>query len=692
MTNNSNIGGRVFHLVRYFFIASLVSVIIAATVLGLLYRNIAEQNLIELGGNKNAALSKVFINTIWPYYSDFIPELEKLSSEQVREHPITYQLKRDIVRNTIGVDVVKVNIYTPKGYTIFSTTMRDIGEDDSDHPHFQTAVNGHVATEFKSRNAMPGLDGGIKDRNLIASYIPIINYDTNEVDGVFELYSDVTDLYSQISKTEYQIFAGVGLMFSLLFLVLMSIVKRADSIIKDHEARLLKSNEDAERQAMHDSLTGLPNRLMLQDRLDHAMRVASRSETLVAVLFLDLDRFKPINDSMGHSVGDSLLIQISKRLIAAVRDCDTVARVGGDEFVIVLESVLNVSQAEVVARRILESLSRPVVINGTSLYVTSSIGVTFYPFDDGEVKLDELIKNADTAMYEVKKSGRNTFQMFSHSMRYYTEETANIEQGLHPALENEEFVLYFQPIVDAQSGRVASLEGLLRWNSPMHGLVPPDKFIPALERSGLIIGVGNWVIEQACQAMNLLKQRGYRGIRIGVNISAKQLHENGFVAAVENIVKKYNVDPSNLDFEITESVLVDNTEHVIESMQRLWQMGITFSIDDFGVGYSSLNYLKRIPVKTIKIDRGFVSEMTTCADDAAILEAIVVLSKSLNLNTVAEGVETEEQRRFILRKQVNFVQGYLMCRPMPLSQLMEVFSATESGVWLIDQQNSSASN
>lgn len=681
-----------FHLVRYFSIASLVSMVIAAMVLGLLYREIAEDNLLQLGESKNAALSKVFANTFWPYYSAFVPDLEKMGDEEIRHHPITAQLKRDIARSTMGVDVIKVKIYTLSGFTIFSTDIGQIGSDKSGSDEFQDAKRGMTATEFDTRLAMPGLDGSIRDRNLIASYIPIVNFDTGQIEGVFELYSDVTTVYSQIQKTEYQIYGGVLMMFALLYLALFTIIKRADNIIKEHESRLRKSHEEAEHQALHDGLTGLPNRSLLQDRLDHAMRVASRNEMLVAVLFLDLDRFKPINDSMGHAVGDALLIQVAKRLQSAVRDCDTVARIGGDEFVIVLESLTNVGQAEVVARRVLDALSRPVVIKGTSLYVTSSIGVTYYPFDEGDVKLEDLIKHADVAMYEVKKAGRNTFQMFSHSMRFSTEKTADMEQSLHPALDNEEFELHFQPILDAQSGRVRSLEGLLRWNSPVHGMVSPADFIPALENSGLIIDVGNWVINEACHALTLLKRQGFGSINIGINISPKQLHEPNFVETVESIVNKYDIDPVQLDFEITESVLVENTDHVIESMKRIRDMGITFSIDDFGVGYSSLNYLKRIPVQTVKIDRGFVSEMTTSPDDAAILQAIVALAKTLNLMTVAEGVETEEQHRFLLRKEIDSIQGFLMCRPHSLSTLTEMFVESESGVWLANYQNQTASN
>ncbi|MDH5218010.1 MAG: EAL domain-containing protein [Gammaproteobacteria bacterium] len=671
-----------FHLVRYFSIASLVTMLIAALIMGLMYRDIAQENLLELGENKNAALAQVFANTLWPYYSQFVPELEILSADDIRRHPVTNQIRRDISLDTQGLDVVKVKLYTNRGLTIFSTDYSQIGADKSSNPDFLKALQGGHATEMDSRQGMLSLDGSIKDRNLISSYIPIRNHNNGTVEGVFELYSDVTPVFKQIKQTENNIYFGVIVLFSLLYLALFTIIKRADTIIKQHEEQLRKSHEMTEYQAMHDSLTDLPNRCLLQDRMEHALLMAERNETLVAVLFIDLDRFKPINDSLGHAVGDELLKQIAKRLLKAVRDCDTVSRVGGDEFVIILESLTNVEQANVVAERILESLARPIVIQGNSLHITSSIGIAFHPFEEGEFDIEKIIKNADAAMYAVKKSGRNTFEMFSANMRFETDARAGMEQKLYPALKNNEFELHFQPLLETRSGKLASLEALIRWNSPELGLVQPLDFIPALEDSGLIIDVGYWIIGDACRVIKQLDQQANHNITVNVNVSSKQLRQPDFSQRVAEIIIDAGIKPSRLDFEITESVLVEDVDTVVKQMTDLRELGVSFSIDDFGVGYSSLNYLKRIPVQTLKIDRDFVRELNGENQDVAILDAIASLAKSLNLQTVAEGIETEDQYRIVLRKEIDFVQGYMFCKPCPFDSLLEKFTINDSGMWL----------
>jgi len=666
--------------------------VVVATILGYLYKNIAQENLIYLGESKNAALAQVFANTLWPYYSNFVHELEVLEFEDIRNHPVTQQLKRDIRTDTIGLDVVKVKIYTIKGLTIFSTDAAQIGIDKSKNPDFLTAMAGGHATELEYKEGMPAIDGTIRNRNLIASYIPILNLDTGSIDGVFELYSDVTPLYGTIQNTVYSIYGIVVLMFSLLFLALFTVVKRADTIIVENYTSLETNKKEIEQRALHDALTGLPNRLLLQDRLDHAMRRATREETLIAVLFIDLDRFKPINDSLGHAVGDTLLVQVAKRLTTAVRDSDTVSRIGGDEFVVILENILHVDQANVVAERILDALARPMVIKGKTLFVTSSIGITFYPFEDGDISIDEVIKNADAAMYAVKKGGRNMYQVFSHRMRSVADAKAEVEQKLHLALPNKEFVLHYQPILETRSGKVDALECLIRWESPQLGLVSPLQFISTLEESGVIVEVGKWVIQEACATIRRLERMGCDDIRVNVNISPKQFMQAEFVESVHSILLQSGVSGKKLVFEMTESLLVNDISQVVQSLLKLREFGISVAIDDFGVGYSSLNYLKRIPVETLKIDKTFISELSSCAEDVAILEAIATLSKSLQLKTVAEGVETEEQYRFILRKEIDFVQGFLLCRPYPFNELMEKLTINRSGIWLSSRIGKSGTN
>ncbi|WP_371417310.1 EAL domain-containing protein [Noviherbaspirillum sp. UKPF54] len=416
-------------------------------------------------------------------------------------------------------------------------------------------------------------------------------------------------------------------------------------------------------QATHDALTGLPNRNLLHDRLQQAMANARRNDQIAAVVFIDLDQFKFINDSLGHQVGDELLKVIGARLRASMRACDTVARQGGDEFVLVLDNHRSCEAITDTVRRVIALVAEPWSAKGLELQVTCSVGVSVFP-DDGS-DAETLLRHADSAMYKAKELGRNTFQYFSAEMNRHATQRLELLNSLRHALANGEFVLQYQPKVQLATARVIGAEALIRWHSAARGMVSPGDFIPLAEESGLIIAIGEWVLRTAC-AQNVAWQRaGHPPLPIAVNLSPRQLARDDIVDVVADALQSAGLEPRWLELEITENDVMRDVDKSLATLIRLKQLGVKISIDDFGTGYSSLNYLKRFPVDTLKIDRSFVSDIAADADDAAIVKAVISLAHILNLNVVAEGVETDGQRRFLVENGCDEVQGYYFGRPMP---------------------------
>ena len=430
----------------------------------------------------------------------------------------------------------------------------------------------------------------------------------------------------------------------------------------------ISERKDAERQilhlAHHDTLTGLANRFSLHQRLDQAVALARRDDRCLAVLFIDLDRFKAINDSLGHPMGDRLLIEVGQRLRASVRDSDVVARFGGDEFVIVMTDIAdgNVGQISSLAGKILRHLSKPYGIAGRELRSTPSIGISVFPNDGADV--DTLLKNADMAMYHAKSLGRANFQFFAPSMNEAAAERADLEGALRRAIDDGQLLLHYQPQVDASSGRTVCLEALARWQHPQRGLIPPNKFIPLAEESGLIEPLGRWVLDAACRQLWWLNSQGWTGVRMAVNLSARQLKQDDLIPWIEQLLAVHGVRAADLELEITESVAMENPEAMIGILRRLRELGVTLAIDDFGTGYSSLAYLKLLPIQRLKLDRSFVSDIESDHNDAIICSATIALAHSLGLEVVAEGVETEAQYSFLRYLGCDLIQGYYFSRPL----------------------------
>lgn len=414
--------------------------------------------------------------------------------------------------------------------------------------------------------------------------------------------------------------------------------------------------------ANHDALTGLANRNLLLERLDLTLAQARRNESLAAVLFLDLDRFKIINDTLGHALGDSLLKSTAERLQSCVRDEDTIARLGGDEFTVLLADLHNLQDAAMVAQKIIDALSHPVLLEGSEVFVTTSIGITLFPHDGNDG--NSLLKNADTAMYRAKEQGGNVYQFYTAGMNAQASARLTMETGLHKALGREEFLLHYQPQVDLNTGNIVGVEALLRWRHPQMGLIAPDEFIPMAEETGLIIPIGEWVLYTACAQCRNWQDAGYGPLRIAVNLSARQFRQKDLADTVARILNETGLDPRCLELELTESILMSNASATTATLQALSALGIRISIDDFGTGYSSLSYLKHFPINALKIDMSFVRNITTDPDDAAITMAIITMAKSLNLKVIAEGVETVEQLAFLRTHQCDSGQGYYFSQPV----------------------------
>jgi diguanylate cyclase (GGDEF)-like protein/PAS domain S-box-containing protein len=434
--------------------------------------------------------------------------------------------------------------------------------------------------------------------------------------------------------------------------------------------KLKESQEKLDHLAHHDPLTGLPNRLLFHDRLQHAMVRAARGGEQLAVIFIDLDRFKNVNDTLGHHVGDELLKQVAHVLSGCLRDGDTLARLGGDEFIVLLEDVDGERGARLVAEKLMRLFEQPVLVSSYELFVTGSVGISLFPQDAGD--LNVLIRNADVAMYQAKARGRNGYAFYAPSMDGEGIERLRLEALLRRAIEKNEIWLAYQPQVEIDSGLLIGVEALVRWNSAELGQLGPDRFIPLAEDIGFINQLGAWVLEEACRQLKCWDLAGLYVPKIAVNLSARQFDRGGLAATVERVLRETGLAPHRLQLEVTESVIM-NTGDAMQYINELHAIGVELAIDDFGTGYSSLAYLKQLPVQTLKIDRSFIKDISTDTNDEAIAIAIIQLGKSMNLAVIAEGVETVEQAAFLLRHGCRRAQGYLYARPLPPAQLLELW-------------------
>jgi diguanylate cyclase (GGDEF)-like protein len=440
-------------------------------------------------------------------------------------------------------------------------------------------------------------------------------------------------------------------------------------LLEDEREALVHASEQIEHLAYHDSLTGLPNRALFIDRLIIGLSRAERKHSRIVVLFIDLDRFKEINDSLGHTIGDHLLKLVAERLRTTTRETDSLARFGGDEFTLMLEDVGDVDDATRVAQKIIEALRVPFQVHEQELFVSGSVGLSIFPDDGGDA--DTLVRNADTAMYRAKEQGRDGYQLYAPAMNVRALERLALEQMLRKALSNHELTIHYQPLIHVEGGdTVFGVEALLRWNHPSLGLVAPAHFISAAENSGLIIPIGAWVLKEAClQAMAWTRSLGMPLI-VSVNLSARQFQQPTLVDEVKEALAASELVPSQLELEITESSAMQNAENTVRTLRELKRIGVRISMDDFGTGYSSLSYLKRFPIDTLKLDQSFVRDIVTDSDDGAIATAVLAMGRSLSLEVIAEGVEKEDQLDFLHARGCRRFQGFLFSAPLPPGEIL----------------------
>jgi diguanylate cyclase (GGDEF)-like protein len=458
---------------------------------------------------------------------------------------------------------------------------------------------------------------------------------------------------------------------------------RLEEVITTRTRGLEAANQQLRHLATHDPLTGLPNRVLLDDRLHQAIAHADRDMRAFAVLVCDLDRFKLINDSLGHRAGDELLQEVARRLSTVVRTADTVARFGGDEFVLIGTSIADADDAAGLAQRVMDVLQAPVRIAAIDIHTSPSIGIAMYP-DDGTTT-QALLARADAAMYSAKQNGRGNFRRYSPGMHAGTEDRVQLESDLHHAVTSKQFALYYQPKVDTRTGEVRSAEALIRWLHPTRGVVSPADFIPLAEECGLIGTIGAWVIREACRQARAWQNEGVPPLRVSVNLSASQFRDSGLVDNIRTALGDAGLDARFLEVELTESAVMSDPEQSIAILEQLSAMGVLVSVDDFGTGYSSMSYLRRFPIDKLKIDRVFIDEIVSRPEDASIVRAIVSLAHSLRLKVVAEGVETSAQLDFLKLTGCDEYQGYHFSRPLPAADFERLMRDTHSGEVLTDE-------
>jgi len=491
------------------------------------------------------------------------------------------------------------------------------------------------------------------DKNVIDTGIAKLN--------VEEPLTDKDGIQRWVSTSKVPLTDGHGKIFGILGAYL-------DITSKKENEKNLKLQRDAlEHQAYHDALTGLPNRLLFLDRLNQSIQKSQRNNHKIAVLFIDMDRFKEINDSLGHVYGDEAIKEVARRIKTQLRKTDTIARFGGDEFTVILDHVHNPIIVADIVQKLMQSMHNPLVLGEHTIYSTVSIGISIYP-DDADTA-DDILKNADAAMYKAKNDGRNTYSFYTEDMTQKAFERLGLESSLRQSIKDENFMLYFQPKFEGESNKIIGMEALIRWEDGSKGFIPPNKFIPIAEETGLIIPLGKWILRRSMQQMVKWYAEGLYPGKLSINLSMLQLQKHDFVSMIEMMLKETRCQPQWLEIEVTESQVMKNPEQTILTLQEISRLGIEISIDDFGTGYSSLSYLKRLPIDTLKIDQSFVKDIPDDEETIAIVKAVIALARSLNLHVIAEGVETEEQKVFLIKNECSNIQGYLYAKPMPADEM-----------------------
>ena len=641
-------------------VAHLIGIAIVVVSLAWLYRNLALENLRIHETRANTALTHALANALRTDYADFIRNSVSLPADT-----LSRRAKVDGLRVAIGdlmreTPLVRIEIFNARGTTLYSTDPALIGVDRSAEADVRQALGGDRPNEI-TETASLGRNVPAANRELLTVYVPIV-FNANRPEAVFAVSSDVTNLLARVDTTQRLLVVALVAAFALLSGLVLLSRKRTERLVRTQQARRRRQLTRTHRRAYHDPLTGLLNRTSFQERVTEAIKRTSRTHDRMAVMFIDLDRFKRIIDSLGHDVGDKFLKLAARRIQSCLRDSDMVFRMGGDEYAVIAEGLDQNHDVTRIAERIVEAMAESFTIQGHEIIITASIGIALC--DDPLMTREQLIKGADAAMYEAKNAGRNCFRFHTHDMSGEALDRLSLETALQQALNRNEFQLLYQPKIATDNGAIVGVEALLRWNNPRRGCLTPNTFLPYLEDSGLIVPVGEWILMTACRQAREWQRAGLPPLRVSVNLSAKQFRQRSLVDSVALALQKTGLAPTFLELELTESVLMENKDSAAATISELKALGVSLSIDDFGTGYSSLNYLKRFSVDYLKIDQTFIKNIPRNNKDTAIIHAIVSLAQSLEIDLVAEGVEKDAQYEYLKALGCQEVQGFLISRPV----------------------------
>ncbi len=678
-----------FRLTSAFSVTSLIGIGLLALVLGLLYQWQAENTLMEHESQSSADLAQVLANALLEGHRDYIAEAGGLSRAQMQRDPRFQRLRQEVAALVQGLRVHRILIYDHDGIVIFSFDHQELATPHGRNQGVRAALRDQVFTRLapqtdaaRTEHHIADYDRGFRSRlrrwltfssiegGYIASYVPIKRASFAPVLGVFEIYSDITAVVANKDSSGLKILGVIVLLMVLLYLFLLLLVRRADSLLREHEdLKQLQQEERIRYLAHHDDLTGLPNRSLFTELLARAIR-QSEARAPIAVFVVGVDRFRLINDSLGHEAGDRVLSEVARRIGQLLSGRQKAFRVGGDEFAIVDEDSLAPEEAGGLAERIMTAVNRPMTIRTDEAFVSVSIGIALHPADSESS--ESLFLYAFSAMEKAKRFGGGCHVFYTEDLNAPNRERLEMDLALRRALQEDQFELHYQPKVDTRNQRVIGVEALLRWRRPGSDLVGPDRFIPILETTGLIVQAGAWAITEACHQAQALRQAGRGDLKMAVNVSLKQfLSASTLVDTVLQALEQSGLPGHCLELELTESILADNLDWVVETLHQLKGIGVEIAIDDFGTGYSSLAYLSHLPIDALKIDISFVRGMLEKAENAHITDAIISLARSLKLGVTAEGVESAEQLAAIEGLGCHTIQGFYFSRPVPGAELAQ---------------------
>lgn len=657
-----------FRLLRYYSLASLICIVLAAVSLGIFHHLWEKDQLISFVENRNTVLAQDFFNTLWPKFGA-LANADNTPDANTLRHADLAKLKLDI-RNTVrNTATVAVEVYRLDGRRLFSPDALQIGSSGGSDPGFISARSGQTFSSISHPDRFETFNGEVLNRDILSSYIPLRSSMGGPVEGVIMLSTDITEQLANDARQQRLVTFSVVAVLTALYAVLFLIVRHADRVIRKQYEQQQSAEQSLRHATTHDTLTNLPNRVLLLDRIQQSLTLAERHSTLLAVILIDLDNFQNINNSFGHHIGDKVLQIMAQRLLRCLRESDTIARLGGDEFVLGLSDLHSSTDVLKMVKKMLNAIALPLAVEGHEFHFTASIGIALYP-EHGK-DMETLLRKADLAMHSAKRLGRNRHQMFAEHMDEQVRQQVHMEEEMWGALENNEFVLYYQPVVDLKSGTIAAAEALLRRPNNHGAWSSPDEFIPWTENCGLLEPLNEWILSEACAQLQAWQEskRGLENFGISINFSPVHFAMPGMATMVADVIGEARINPGKLQLEITDGLFTGMNELMRSNFEALKRLGIKFALDNFGTGYSSLGYLRNFSIDMLKIDRSLIQDLPD-PESMAVITTIIALAQSLDIKVVANGIETEAQLTALQQLGCHFGQGYLFSPALPAEEFL----------------------